>query len=470
MATLSNMQEASSRAPSVAEAFFRHSSGARVNTDVVIADAIQNAYPGVPITIVPEYNANLQGYSAAGFASTQANEPNSKARIWPDGLKWTIFMPPFRRLDGGSGSLGELELFQSFIYKWNNFEFLVYLVDGRDGAGSFPTIRNQYILGDTAAVRSLIRTVGQWQSQLHEEIWVFNRGYWAKDPNLYQSILRSRWDDVILEESFKHDLLDTVERFFGSEEQYQRLRVPWKRGIIFYGPPGNGKTISIKATMHSLYQRSPPVPTLYVKSLVSFVPPEYSIEAIFAKARQEAPCYLVFEDLDSLVTDEVRSFFLNAVDGISDNQGILMVGSTNHLERLDPGIAKRPSRFDRKYLFSNPNLDQRVQYNRFWQNKLKSNKDLEFPEEIVQAAAKITDGFSFAYIQEAFVSALLDIALDQDKETDISLELSQEWQMLDLADEPVDSAMDLNDYILWRKLKLNIDNLRKQLEDGGDQD
>ena len=35
----------------------------------------------------------------------------------------------------------------------------------------------------------------------------------------------------------------------------------------FHGPPGNGKTISIKATMHSLYDRSPPVPTLYVKTL-----------------------------------------------------------------------------------------------------------------------------------------------------------------------------------------------------------
>lgn len=470
MSSSSKTQEGTVPAPGVAETFFRHSSAPRVNTDAVIADSIQNTHPGVPMTIVPEDNANLRSYSAAGLASIQAIEPDSKAKIWPDSLKWTIFMPPFRRLDGGSGSLGEFELFQSFIYKWNGFEFLVYLVDGRDGDGSYPTIRNQYILGDSSAVRSMIRTVGQWQSQLHEEIWVFNRGYWAKDAHLYQSILRSRWEDVILEKSFKDDLLDTVERFFDSEEQYQRLRVPWKRGIIFYGPPGNGKTISIKATMHSLYQRSPPVPTLYVKSLVSFAPPEYSIEAIFDKARQEAPCYLVFEDLDSLVTDDVRSFFLNAVDGISDNQGILMIGSTNHLDRLDPGIAKRPSRFDRKYLFSNPNFDQRVQYNRFWQKKLKSNKDLEFPEEIVQAAAKITDAFSFAYIQEAFVSALLDIARDQDNHNDISRQLSQEWQMLDLADEPVDSAKDLDDYILWRKLKLNIDNLRKQLQDGADQD
>lgn len=60
---------------------------------------------------------------------------------------------------------------------------------------------------------------------------------------------------------------------------------------------------------------------------------------IFGKARQFAPCYLIFEDLDSLVTDSVRSYFLNEIDGLKSNDGIFIVGSTNHLERLDPGIS-----------------------------------------------------------------------------------------------------------------------------------
>jgi len=53
---------------------------------------------------------------------------------------------------------------------------------------------------------------------------------------------------------------------------------------------------------------------------------------------------------------------LNEVDGLESNDGILMIGSTNHLERLDPGIAKRPSRFDRKYLFDDPNEGERELY------------------------------------------------------------------------------------------------------------
>ncbi len=47
---------------------------------------------------------------------------------------------------------------------------------------------------------------------------------------------------------------------------------------------------------------------------------------VFERARQEAPCLLVFEDLDSLITDNNRSFFLNEVDGLEDNDGLLLVG------------------------------------------------------------------------------------------------------------------------------------------------
>lgn len=50
------------------------------------------------------------------------------------------------------------------------------------------------------------------------------------------------------------------------------------------------------------------------------------IRSIFTEARQQAPCLLVFEDLDSLITENNRSFFLNEVDGLEDNDGILMVG------------------------------------------------------------------------------------------------------------------------------------------------
>lgn len=88
-----------------------------------------------------------------------------------------------------------------------------------------------------------------------------------------------------------------------------------------------------------LADRNPTIPTLYVRSLKSYMGPEYGIKSIFNKAREFAPCYLVLEDLDTIITEDVRSYFLNEVDGLKSNDGIFMIGSTNHLDRLDPGIS-----------------------------------------------------------------------------------------------------------------------------------
>src|SRR5581483_5198304 len=89
---------------------------------------------------------------------------------------------------------------------------------------------------------------------------------------------------------------------------------------------------------------------------------EDNIHKVFDRARKSAPCLLVLEDLDSLLTTHNRSFFLNELDGFAANAGIVTLATTNHPERLDPSILDRPSRFDRKYPFEIPEQDERLAY------------------------------------------------------------------------------------------------------------
>jgi transitional endoplasmic reticulum ATPase len=168
-----------------------------------------------------------------------------------------------------------------------------------------------------------------------------------------------------------------------------------------------GKTLFIKMLIKSLGERSPPILTLYVKSLDACSGPKWSIQQIFQKARRTAPCLLVLEDLDSLVQSHTRSYFLNEVDGLSSNDGILMIGSTNHLDQLDPAVTKRPSRFDRKYRFDLPTEAERVAYCRYWRQKYIESDEVDFPDEVCAVVAKITKGFTFAYLKELFTSSLL---------------------------------------------------------------
>ncbi|KAK8048216.1 hypothetical protein PG994_009946 [Apiospora phragmitis] len=445
--------------------FFEHTNAPRINTDAFISRSLKEHYPNLELSITPASSCELLAYARAGFASYEPVDEDDKfcgkKSKLPSSLQWDIYVPPARRLDGALGGLGEQVLYGKYQYKWQGQEFLVYLVDGRDGVSAYPTVRNYYVLtASRPRAQQLLLEAGRWGADLHDEIWVYDQGRWQKDRELYASIQKTSWDQVILDAGMKQALIDDHVSFFESRDTYARLQVPWKRGIIYHGPPGNGKT---------------------------YGGPEFSIKQIFGKAREFAPCYLVFEDLDSLIDDRVRSYFLNEVDGLRNNDGIFMVGSTNHLDRLDPGIAKRPSRFDRKYRFPDPDRAQRVAYCEFWQGKLADNDEIEFPDRLCGAIADITDKFSFAYIQEAFVAALLAIAQKAKKEkekekeqqkpgggeegltttTTTTQELEDDW--VGVVGGGDGGGDDLEDLLLWVEIKKQIKILREGMEDKGRQ-
>jgi len=214
----------------------------------------------------------------------------------------------------------------------------------------------------------------------------------------------------------------------------------------FYRPAGNGKTISIKALMHSLLKKNGfDIPSLYVKS----APRTWDIRNIFQQARYNAPCLLIFEDIDTIVTPGSRSYFFNEVDGLENNDGLFMVATTNHLDQLDPGLSSRPSRFDRKYLFPLPSEQERVLYCEYWREKLKNKPAIQFPKKLSPAIASITQNFSFAYLKEAFVATLLVIAGHR-----------SEGESRGGGD---DEGSDLDDYELWCEMKKQVKLLRNEM-------
>lgn len=462
--------------------YFSNASGRRVNTACVVLETLHYQYPDLHIVVSPERGSNLLDFAAAGHA--RAELIDSDAARFPESLKYKTYVPPARRLDDEEGRLAGWVDYGKFAYDWEDNKFIIYLADGRDGMSSYPQVRNYYILTkDKAKADALIVAAGKWSSEVQEEVWVFDQGNWQKSSELFRSIMQSSWDNVILDKEMKNAIIGDHLTFFTSRDSYARLKVPWKRGLLYYGPPGNGKTISIKATMKMLWELEKPVITLYVRSLASYGGPEYSIQSIFQKARQLAPCYLVFEDLDTLISPSVRSYFLNEVDGLRSNDGIFMIGSTNHIDQLDPGISKRPSRFDRKYLFPDPDFKQRVAYCQFWQHKLASNKEIDFPDSLCAAIANITEDFSFAYMQEAFVAALLAIARraasdaeddspaqakDEDARSTASMggltiteDVGDGWVEIVVGDGELDGL------VLWVEIKRQIEILRDGMNEEG---
>jgi SpoVK/Ycf46/Vps4 family AAA+-type ATPase len=129
------------------------------------------------------------------------------------------------------------------------------------------------------------------------------------------------------------------------------------------------------------------------------------VTRVFERARKAAPCVLVLEDLDSLVNDGNRAFFLNELDGFAANTGIVTLATTNHPERLDPAIVDRPSRFDRKFYFNLPGSEERFRYLLLWNAQLR--EAMRLSDEDANTIAAQTEGFSFAYLKELVLSSMM---------------------------------------------------------------
>ncbi len=250
---------------------------------------------------------------------------------------------------------------------------------------------------------ALFRRVCAWETEVHGEIVVYENGAWVKSEQLFQSIRSTTFDNLVLPAEMKQALQNDFSSFFSSQGLYDQYGVPWKRGVLLVGPPGNGKTHTIKALVNWLEK-----PCLYVKSFRSsrFRTTQESIRAVFARARRTTPCILVLEDLDSLVDNDNRSFLLNELDGFANNRGILVVATTNHPEKLDPALTERPSRFDRKYEFTVPALPERVTYLTRWNEVVEAG--MRITAEEIEVVAQATEGFSFAYLKELILSSMIE--------------------------------------------------------------
>jgi AAA+ superfamily predicted ATPase len=266
---------------------------------------------------------------------------------------------------------------------------------------SYPS-RHYWIVADGHQLaEAFFAEVCNWSAGVRGEVLVFQDGEWARNKELFHAIKTATFQNLILRDQLKKDIQNDFAQFFCSRPLYERYGIPWKRGVLFIGPPGNGKTHTVKALVNQLGQSC-----LYVKGFKA----EYSMDqenlaAVFARARITTPCLLILEDIDSMIDEKSRAFFLNELDGFEANTGVVILATTNHPERLDPAILDRPSRFDRKYYFDSPAAAERAAYLQFWSKELAP--ELQVTEFAAAEVVRETRDFSFAYLKELFISSMM---------------------------------------------------------------
>jgi SpoVK/Ycf46/Vps4 family AAA+-type ATPase len=259
--------------------------------------------------------------------------------------------------------------------------------------------RQHWIVADNQKLaEDFLDAVCQWSFEVRGEILVYREGYFEKDKDLFNEIRSATFNNLILRDSLKQEIQTDFTQFFESRETYERYGIPWRRGAIFTGPPGNGKTHTVKALINSLNR-----PCLYVRNFSGDGTEQGNMAEVFKRARR-APTVVVLEDLDAMINQANRAFFLNELDGFRANTGVVVLATTNHPEKLDTAILDRPSRFDRKYVFDLPAESERLAYIEKWNSELQP--ELRVSSGAAATLVKRTKGFSFAYLKELIVGSM----------------------------------------------------------------
>lgn len=218
----------------------------------------------------------------------------------------------------------------------------------------------------------------------------------------YEYTRDASWDDLFLPEDLKGDIVQSVEGFLSGKQVYETMRVPWKKGILLYGHPGCGKSSLIR-TIISNYNFKP----VTVQSGTQTN--DETITEAFRYAQEQEPALLYIEDIDTLLDRTISlSHFLQMMDGVSTNRGILVIATANDLSKLKESITDRPSRFDRKWRIPLPNKDMAFKYLDKWFNGSISKKDLS---KVVVSC--VENNFSYAYLKELYLTSVFNALADK---------------------------------------------------------
>eukprot|EP00245_Coleochaete_scutata_P001619 TRINITY_DN119_c0_g1_i1.p1 TRINITY_DN119_c0_g1~~TRINITY_DN119_c0_g1_i1.p1 ORF type:complete len:815 (+),score=241.94 TRINITY_DN119_c0_g1_i1:197-2641(+) len=214
------------------------------------------------------------------------------------------------------------------------------------------------------------------------------------------------WEDIGGLDNVKRELQEVVQYPVEHPEMFEKFGMSPSKGVLFYGPPGCGKTLLAKAIANECQAnfisiKGPELLTMW------FGESEANVREVFDKARASAPCVLFFDELDSIATqrgssvgdaggaaDRVLNQLLTEMDGMNAKKTVFIIGATNRPDIIDPALL-RPGRLDQLIYIPLPDEPSRLNIFKSVLRKSPIHKDVD-----LDALAKYTQGFSGADITE----------------------------------------------------------------------
>lgn len=209
--------------------------------------------------------------------------------------------------------------------------------------------------------------------------------YWS-----YTSRVRPRsLDSVILNENKVDFLLNDIKNFLKSADWYNKLGIPYRRGYLLYGSPGNGKSSIVLAVASELNM------TISLLNLSNCTINDSSLNGLLGNCSENS--IILMEDVDCAFVkrekkDKMSSLtfsgVLNSLDGIAAHEGQIIFMTTNHIEKLDSALI-RPGRTDVKLFIGNAVKDQIYRLFKRFYDGTSDDLALDFSNKIPDGAVNM---------------------------------------------------------------------------------
>ncbi|MDE1810829.1 MAG: AAA family ATPase, partial [Candidatus Micrarchaeota archaeon] len=274
-----------------------------------------------------------------------------------------------------------------------------------------------------------------------------------------------RFDDIGNYDTVKRELKDAVITPLEEKGVARAYNIKPVKGILFFGPPGTGKTMIMRALSREIHA------SFYLvkaQTLISAFPGETErlMANMFEIAKKNSPAVLFIDEIDSIArsresTDVSESHrqaltqLLTEMDGFKKSDHIIVVGATNVPNLVDPAIL-RPGRMDRLIYMPLPDLNGRRKILDLYLKKLPISTEVS-----IKALAEKTERFSGADIKTMVESVAQTIAQEATAKGKV-LEITQDDLMAAIRHtKPSTTLSQIDEYNKFR-----IDYERRMFQEG----